>query len=188
MKNALLILLLLPLSIMGQKLENDTLNIPDFPPRIEGWYDFDGLEYSSPTPLSGLQYKDERFEVTSRPLGPMISIESRWPRTDYSEFHIQNSDSLLLRLDSYGHIFAVIECDTLMVNDTQNVLKRIVEPYFLMLGKTNSDLMRKVEFYEKYFGRINGSLDMECVPMLPPTEKAKICPPDDLPLPYIKRG
>ena len=76
-------------------------------------------------------------------------------------------------------INVMVDNNLTIINDPTNQVRSIIDSVFIyQLVKTNNllgETQRKLKFYEDSFGKINGSLDVECVELLPAIKPAQPC-------------
>jgi len=110
-----------------------------------------------------------------------ISISKDWPTEDtiYSSYtDIRLTGKTGIRFED-STINVMIDNNLTVINDPTRQVKSIIDSVFIyQLVKTNTLLYeteRKLKFYEDHFGKINGSLDAECVELLPAVKPAQPC-------------
>lgn len=96
--------------------------------------------------------------------------------TSYTEIRLTGETNIRFE-DSTINV--LIDNNLTIINDPTGQVRSIIDSVFITqltkLTKDHYELKRKLEFYEDRFGKINGSLDSECVELLPAIKPAQPC-------------
>lgn len=102
-----------------------------------------------------------------------IAFTKDWfGRDSFSEQYLRVSLTGETGLTFYNNRIEVLLNNNLtVIDDTTRQVKSILQSVFLEhlieSQEENTELKRKLKFYEDRFGKINGSLDSECIELLP---------------------
>lgn len=101
---------------------------------------------------------------------------------ELSDYHLSrflefsDSDSTGFRIDSLGEISIKNKGSLVLIFDSTQTMYNTIKKCIAPITKDRYELERKLKFYEDRFGKINGSLDNECVELLPAEIEIKHCP------------